>query len=171
MLLSSNCGAPLLGLNYTCTLPQRTYPLASINDCHPFHQTKHHSTKPPPPPSPTSKALDESGSLYTTNRPRNNILWYNPPPPPFSKNVSNNIGHRFLTLIDKHFPKDHKLRKIFNRNTIKINYSCMNNTKQNIDNHNKHILNSPKHADGTVDKRTHALLASLQSRRILQRGR
>ena len=27
----------------------------------------------------------------------------------------------------------------------------MNNTKQNIDNHNKHILNSPKHADGTTD--------------------
>ena len=32
-----------------------------------------------------------------------------------------------------------KLRKIFNRNTIKISYSCMNNTKQIIDNHNKRI--------------------------------
>ena len=54
-----------------------------------------------------------------------NILWYNPP---FSKNTNTNIGHKFLALIDKHFPKDHKLRKIFNRNTIKISYSCMNNT-------------------------------------------
>ena len=44
--------------------------------------------------------------------------------PPFSKNVS----------------KDHSLFKIFNRNTIKISYSCMNNTKQVIDNHNKRIL-------------------------------
>ena len=44
--------------------------------------------------------------------------------PPFGKNVS----------------KDHSLLKIFNRNTIKISYSCMNNTKQVIDNHNKRIL-------------------------------
>ena len=63
---------------------------------------------------------------------------------PFSKNVSTNIGHKFLAL-DKHFPKDHKLRKILNCNTIKISYSCMNNTKQIIDNHNKCILNSSKH--------------------------
>jgi len=97
---------------------------------------------------PYQKALDDSGYNYTlryepntvTNRKtrkRNNILWYNPP---FSKNTSTNIGHRFLTLIDKHFPKDNHLRKIFNRNTIKISYSCMNNTKQIIDNHNKRII-------------------------------
>ena len=94
------------------------------------------------------KALDESGYSYTLhyepttpnkrkNRQRSNILWYNPP---FSKNTSTNIGHKFLALVDKHFPKDHELRKIFNRNTIKISYSCMNNTKQIIDNHNKRIL-------------------------------
>ena len=99
---------------------------------------------------PYQKALDEGGYQYTLryepittakrkNRQRNNILWYNPP---FSKNVSNNIGHKFLSLIDKHFPKDHSLRKIFNRNSIKISYSCMNNTKQIIDNHNKRILHS-----------------------------
>ena len=62
-----------------------------------------------------------------------------------------NIGHRFHALVDKHFPKDHKLRKIFNRNTIKISYSCMNNTKQIIDNHNKRILNSSKHINDTAD--------------------
>ena len=50
----------------------------------------------------------------------------------------------FLTLVDKHFPKDHNLRKVFNRNTTKISYSCMNNTKQIIDNRNKCILNSSK---------------------------
>ena len=75
------------------------------------------------------------------------------PNPPFSKNVSTNIGHRFLTLVDKHFPKDHKLRKIFNRNTIKISCSCMNNIKQIIDNHNKLFLNSSKHANETTDNR------------------
>ena len=61
------------------------------------------------------------------------------------------MGHRFLVLVDKHFLKDHKLRKIFNRNTIKISYSCMNNTKQIIDNHNKRILNSSKHINDTAD--------------------
>ena len=108
---------------------------------------------------PYQKALDESGYHYTLhyepvtttkrkNRQRNNILWYNPP---FSKNVNTNIGHRFLTLVDKHFPRNHKLRKIFNRNTIKISYSCMNNTKQIIQNHNKHIITSSKHADKPKD--------------------
>ena len=99
---------------------------------------------------PYQETLDENGYNYTLyyepstntrrrNRPRSNILWYNPP---FSKNVSTNIGHRFLSLVDKHFHKDHKLRKIFNRNTIKISYSCMSNTKRIIDNHNKRILKS-----------------------------
>ena len=72
----------------------------------------------------------------------------------FSKNVSTNIGHKFLSLVDKHFPKDHKLRKIFNRNIIKISYSCMNNTKQIIDNHNKRILNPPIHTDETANNAT-----------------
>ena len=62
---------------------------------------------------PCQKALDESGYHYPLqyepaktskrkNRQRNNILWYNPP---FSKNTSTNIGHKFLALVDKHFPK------------------------------------------------------------------
>lgn len=116
--------------------------------------------------TPYQKALDESGYHFTLhyepsttakrrNRQRNDILWYNPP---FSKNVCTNIGHRFLALVDKHFPKDHKLRKIFNRNTIKISYSCMNNTKQIIDNHNKRILHSSKRdydpKDNTVNKKS-----------------
>ena len=103
------------------------------------------------------KSLDESGYQYTLcyepatttkrkNRPRNNVLWYNPP---FSKNVSTDIGHKFISLIDKHFPRDHKLRKKINRNTIKISYSCMNNTKQNIDSHNKNILKSSERIHDT----------------------
>ena len=108
---------------------------------------------------PYHKALDECGTdtFYITNhlqltnektRQKNNTLWYNPP---FSKNVSTNIGDRFLALVEKHFPRDHKPRKIFNLNTIKISYSCMNNTRQIIDNHKKHILNSSKHIDGTAN--------------------
>ena len=39
-------------------------------------------------------------STLRTNKRKNrqrNILWYNPP---FSKNISTNIGHRFLALVD-----------------------------------------------------------------------
>ena len=66
------------------------------------------------------------------------------------------VRNIFLSKIDKSILMrtqfgDHKLRKIFNRNTIKISYSCMNNTKQIIDNHNKRILNSSRHADETAD--------------------
>ena len=95
------------------------------------------------------KALDESGYNYKLtfeppvennrrkNRPRNDILWYNPP---FSKNVNTNIGQRFLSLINRCFHKDHSLRKIFNKNKVKISYSCMPNIKQTIDNQNKQKL-------------------------------
>ena len=133
-------------------LPQRTYLPASTNDFHPFHRTTLHSTKPP---TCTKKHLTKADINEPTttakrkNRQLNNTIWYNPP---FSKNVSNNIGLKFLNLTDKHFPKDHRLRKIFNRNTIKISYSCMNNAKQIID---KRILHSSYKKDnkgGTTNK-------------------
>ena len=54
--------------------------------------------------------------------------------------VKTNIGRAFISLIDRCFPTGHKLRKIFNRNTIKLSYSCMPNVKQIIDGHNKNIL-------------------------------
>ena len=57
------------------------------------------------------------------NRKRN-IVWFNPP---YSQTVKTNIGKIFFHLINKHFPKSNKLHKIFNRNTIKISYSCMKN--------------------------------------------
>ena len=71
--------------------------------------------------------------------------------PPIQKKFQHQIGHRFLTLIDKHFSKDRKLRKIFNCSTIKICHSCKNNTKQTIASHNKRNLNSSKHIDDTAD--------------------
>ena len=97
---------------------------------------------------PYQKALNESGFTYKLefehpktnkrrNRPRNDVLWYNPP---FSKSVGTNIGKRFLGLVDKCFPRGNHLRKIFNRNTIKISYSCTSSMKKVIDNHNKQKL-------------------------------
>ena len=41
---------------------------------------------------------------------------------------------------NRHFPKDHKYHKLFNRNTIKISYSCMNNIADRIKRHNNKIF-------------------------------
>ena len=71
------------------------------------------------------------------NRATHNI-WFNPP---FSKNVATKIGRYFLNLIDKHFPRDHKFRKILNN--IKISYSCMPNIESTINSHNRRILHLP----------------------------
>ena len=40
--------------------------------------------------------------------------------PPIQQKRQHQYRTQFLALVDKHAPKDHKLRKIFNRNTITI---------------------------------------------------
>ena len=95
------------------------------------------------------KALDSSGHKISMkfspptntgkiNRKRN-IIWFNPP---FSRNVKTNIGKIFINLIRKHFPPYHKFRSIFNKNNLKISYSCMPNMRNIIKNHNSKILNT-----------------------------
>ena len=95
------------------------------------------------------EALKDSGYTETiqyknnlingqTNRSRTrNILWFNPP---YNSSVSTNIGKDFLNLLDKHFPARSNLHKYFNRNTIKISYSCMPNIGSIISSHNKKVL-------------------------------
>ena len=60
--------------------------------------------------------------------------------PRFNRNVSTKIGKYFLNLLDNHFPRNHHLQKIFNRNSVKVSYSCTKNMKTIINNHNKNIL-------------------------------
>ena len=96
---------------------------------------------------PYQEALNNSGYDHQltfnpeppkTKRPRNrNIIWFNPP---YSANVKTNIGHKFLRLVDECFPQGNALRKIFNRNTLKLSYSCMPNVKTIISSHNKSVL-------------------------------
>ena len=90
----------------------------------------------------TNNSNNNMDSNYNNNpRKRNrNIIWFNPP---FSKNVATKIGRHFLNLLDKHFPQDHKFHKIFNRNNIKVSYSCMPNIKSAINSHSRKILHSP----------------------------
>ena len=96
---------------------------------------------------PYQEALRKFGYDYELNfnpdtpeakRPRNTkIIWFNPP---YSANVSTNIRHKFIQAINQSFPKTHVLHKIFNKNTLKLSYSCMPNLKSVIDMHNKFTL-------------------------------
>ena len=70
---------------------------------------------------------EESVSSRRRKNRSRNIIWYNPP---FSRNVKMNAGKHFFTLLKKHFGKNHKYHKIFNKNNVKVSYSCMDNMKK-----------------------------------------
>jgi len=70
---------------------------------------------------------------------RRNIIWFNQP---YSKHVATNIGRQFLNITAKVFYPKHTLRKIFNRNTLKLSYSCMPNIMGKINRENKRKLAS-----------------------------
>ena len=77
------------------------------------------------------------------NRPRS-IIWFNPP---YSADIETNVAKTFLKLIDKHFPKLHILHKVFNRNNVKVSYSCTSNMRNLIKQHNAKILNETRKAN------------------------
>ena len=68
---------------------------------------------------------------------KRNLIWYNPP---YNLNIKNNIGKMFFNYIDKHFPPEHPLHKIFNRNTLKLSYSCTDNFEKIVKKHNNRII-------------------------------
>ena len=65
------------------------------------------------------------------------VTWFNPP---FSQSISTNIGAKFLQLVDSCFPLNHELRRVVNRNTVKVSYSTMPNMAQAIKQHNNKVL-------------------------------
>ena len=60
--------------------------------------------------------------------------------PLFSEHVKANIGKVFLHFLEKHFPPHHRLRKICNKNNVKVSYSCMPNMAGIISRHNKALF-------------------------------
>ena len=98
---------------------------------------------------PYQTALEQSGHDHklsfaeppnTVRRRRQrsrNVCWFNPP---FDANVITNIGQQFLDLVDHHFNSTHPLHQIFNRNTLKLSYSCMPNIATFIKSHNNKIV-------------------------------
>ena len=87
----------------------------------------------------TNLVHENTDKINTENKvkQKREIIWFNPP---FSLSVKTNIGKIFFKILKKHFPKSNQLSKIFNKNTIKISYSCTNNMKSIISAHNKQIL-------------------------------
>ena len=79
----------------------------------------------------------ETAAEQKTQSRKRKVIWFNPP---YSMNVKTNIARKFLQLLDNHFPTDHHLHKVFNRNNVKVSYSCMPNTSNTIKSHNKRIL-------------------------------
>ena len=84
-------------------------------------------------------------AIHTTQNSRKNrqrnIIWFNPP---YSLNIQTNMGREFLNLVDKHFPKNHQYSKIFNKNNIKVSYSCTDNLQTIIKKHNREIRETSK---------------------------
>ena len=78
----------------------------------------------------------EISSKKKNRRRLRDIIWLNPP---LNQTVKTNVARLFLHLLDKHFSRSHIVRKLFNRNTIKVSYSCMENIAQIIKNHNQRI--------------------------------
>ena len=80
---------------------------------------------------------DQNMASRPTRKRRRRVVWYNPP---YSKNVATNIGKEFFKLLQLHFPKQHLLHSIFNRNTVKLSYSCTTNMDNILKAHNAKIL-------------------------------
>ena len=83
-------------------------------------------------------SYNKTKSKNRKNRKRNTI-WFNPP---FSLNVKINVAKRFLQIVSRNFPKTHRFHKLFNRNNLKVSYSCLPNISSIISSHNKKILNA-----------------------------
>ena len=63
-------------------------------------------------------------------------IWFNPP---FYKLVTTNLGKKSVNIISEHFGKNSKLKKIINKNHVKLIFSCMPKLVSIIKNHNKKL--------------------------------
>ena len=99
---------------------------------------------------------------------RRNITWFNPP---YSRSVSTNVGRKFFNIVNQCFKPEHPLRKIFNKNTLKLSYSCMPNLAQKISAHNKSVLkrnsSTPKKPCNCRVKQECPLNGNCQARNII----
>ena len=72
------------------------------------------------------------------------VIWFNPP---YSANVKTNIGQEFFRLLQSHFHRDHRYHQIFNKNKVKLSYSCMRNVSSYISGHNRNVIGNEAPTD------------------------
>ena len=94
------------------------------------------------------------------------VIWFNHP---YNQNVPTNIAKIFLKLVDKHFPRTHRFHKIFNRNTIKVSYSCVSNVQQLIKKHSNFIQNKKNKTTHSCNCRDKKSLFRCHRRRIQEK--
>ena len=83
-------------------------------------------------PEPTT---NQNCNKKRKNRNRNTIYFC----PPFNLALKTDLGKQFLSLIDKHFSKNHPLHPVINRKNTKISYGCCPNVENIMTSHNKKI--------------------------------
>ena len=86
----------------------------------------------------TFSSGDDPQPTRNRNRKRK-VIWYNPP---WNANVKTNLGRKFINIINRCFPNEHPVHKIFNKHTLKLSYSCMPDIKSIISSHNKAVLSN-----------------------------
>ena len=87
------------------------------------------------------QSMNSPATSGTRRKRQRNVIWFNPP---YDKTVETKVGRIFLGLIDKHFGRNHRYHKIFNRNTIKVSYSCMDSMDKLIKQHNIKVTRKEK---------------------------
>ena len=70
------------------------------------------------------------------NRPRK-IMWFNPP---YCMSVKTNIARKFINLVKRHFTGKNPLKRLFNKNNMRVSYCCMDNMETIIKQQNAKIL-------------------------------
>ena len=83
----------------------------------------------------------QSNNSKTNRSRKRKIIWWNPP---YSSSVKTKVGQQFFKLLEKHFPKEHSLRKILNKNTVKMSYRTTPNVSKIIEAYNARFLNQKK---------------------------
>ena len=99
-----------------------------------------------------SYSVPDDRPIPKNRRRRRNAIFFNAP---FCQSVKTKIGKEFLRIVNRHFTKTHPYRSIFNRNTIKLSYSCMANMATIIKSHNSHVLGASE-----ADKNRHQRLCN-----------
>ena len=85
--------------------------------------------------------------------------------------MSTNVERKFFNTVNQCFKPEHPLRKIFNKNTLKLSYSCMPNLAQKVNAYNKSVLkrnqSTPKKPCNCRVKQKCPLNGNCQARNII----